>query len=104
MAWRLSFFVHCAKVKSISISNRENSREDVPLNFLSQLQKWRCHAYIWYLSTTLHNGMVSFLEKHSCFHAYLCYYLDTYTVNSRAETHVTIQEINFDGGLQTETC
>ena len=63
------FFVHCAKVKSISISNRENSREDVPLNFLSQLQKWRCHAYIWYLSTTLHNGVVSFLEKHSCFHA-----------------------------------
>ena len=50
----LSFSVHCAKVKSISISNRENSREewDVPLNFLSQLQKWRCHAYIWYLSTT----------------------------------------------------
>ena len=63
------FFVHCAKVKSISISNRENSREDVPLNFLSQLQKWRCHAYIWYLSTTLHNGVVSFLEKHSCFHS-----------------------------------
>ena len=50
---------------------------------------------LYSVSTTLHNGMVSFLEKHSCFHAYLCYYLDTYTVKSRAETHVTIQEINF---------